>query len=355
MMAKYIGKATGNQFWSESLNDYMDAQYYGQIQIGTPGQTFKVLFDTGSSNLWVPCQGCSFTDIACLLHTKFDCTKSSTCTQTTQAFKIQYGSGSMEGHVDTDTICFGTSSSDPCCSSQGFACATQEPGLTFVAAKFDGILGMGYDTISVDNLPTPFSCLMQTGGACASNPTFSFYLNRDPTTGAPIGGELTLCGSDPNHYTGSITWLPVTKQGYWQFSGTSVSVGSTSIASGGFVGIADTGTSLLVGPTAQVTAIQNAIGATPLERGEYTVDCSKLSTMPNVVFTLNGVQFALTPQDYVLQVSELGQTICLSGFMGMDLSQVGVDWILGDVFIGKFYTVFDRGQNRVGFATAKYS
>jgi len=335
--------------YSESLNDYEDAQYYGQVSIGTPGQCFEVVFDTGSSNLWVPGKSCK--SMACVLHKKFQCAQSSTCKETTDKFFIRYGSGQLNGTVAYDKVCFGCQQDSVCVDQQAFAESTVEPGGAFLVGKFDGILGMGYDSISVNNLTTPFSNLIKSGNC--PEPVFAFWLSRDPASGAK-GGELTLCGSDSSHYDGELSYVPVTRQGYWQFKIDSLDVGGKSMATT-FDAIADTGTSLLTGPKKDIEQVNKAIGARRIPIvGEYVVSCSKLSSMPTVTFKINGKDFPLTPQEYVVQMKNMGVTMCISGFMGLDVAPpAGPLWILGDVFIGPYYTIFDKGQNRVGFAKAK--
>lgn len=244
------------------ISNYMDAQYYGEIEIGNPRQKFQVVFDTGSSNLWVPSAKCGFLQIPCDLHAKFDSAASETYEEDGTPFAIQYGSGSLSGFLSKDEVKVG----DLVVQGQYFAEATKEPGIAFLFSKFDGILGLGFDNISVDKVKPVFYNMMDQG--LVKEKMFSFWLNRtEDADGTPsvVGGELVFGGSDPAHFTGEHVYAPVTREGYWQIKMDDFKVDGRSIgACDGDAGcqvIADTGTSLLAGPSDVVAKINNYIGA----------------------------------------------------------------------------------------------
>ncbi|XP_072531199.1 napsin-A [Salminus brasiliensis] len=332
---------------AEKLTNFMDAQYFGVISIGTPPQKFTVLFDTGSSNLWVPSIHCSFLDLACWLHHRYNSKKSSTYVQNGTAFSIRYGRGSLSGFISQDTV--NLAGLDV--TGQQFAEAVKQPGIVFAVARFDGVLGMAYPSISVDGVRPVFDTAM--AAKLLPRNIFSFYMNRDP--GAEIGGELMLGGFDQQYFDGDLHYVPVTRKAYWQFKMDEVQVGGTlALCKGGCQAIADTGTSMIVGPAQEIRALNKAIGAIPLLMGEYFIDCKKIPSLPTISISLGGQMFNMTGKDYVVQETQLGVSICLSGFMGMDVPPpAGPLWILGDVFIGRYYTVFDRDNDRVGFAPSK--
>ncbi|XP_050216627.1 aspartic proteinase-like [Mercurialis annua] len=433
-----------------SLKNYMDAQYFGEIGIGTPPQKFTVIFDTGSSNLWVPSSKCYFS-LPCFFHSKYKSSKSSTYKKNGKSAEIHYGTGAISGFFSQDHVEVG----DLVVKNQEFIEASKEPSITFLVAKFDGILGLGFQEISVGNsVPVWYNMVNQ---GLVKEPVFSFWFNRNADEDE--GGEIVFGGMDPKHYKGEHTYVPVTQKGYWQFDMGDVLVDgkTTGFCSSGCAAIADSGTSLLAGPTSIIAEVNLAIGATgvvsqeckavvaqygetiikmllakdqpqkicsqiglctfdgsrgvsvgiesvvnenieevadglhdgrcstcemavvwmqnqlkqnktqdsildyvnqicerlPSPMGESAVDCGSLSTMPNVSFTIGGTVFDLSPEQYVLKVGEGEAAQCISGFTALDVPPPrGPLWILGDVFMGPFHTVFDYGNKRVGFAEA---
>lgn len=329
----------------EPLVNLQDVEYYGSITIGTPPQEFMVVFDTGSSNLWLPSSKCESS--FCKSHHRYDSNSSSTYEADGRNFTIVYGSGNVEGFLSKD-VCRVASAE---VSGQPLGEALTVGGESLLEAPFDGILGLAYPSIAVDGVVPVFDNMMKQGLLGGQN-VFSVYLNRDPS--CKKGGEILFGGIDHDHYTGSITYAPVTAKGYWQFHVDgikSVSSAATSpalLCKAGCEAIADTGTSLITGPTEEVDALNKYLGGTKTEGGQYLLDCDKMASLPNVTFTFSGKDFSLRSEDYVLKVRQQGQTFCVSGFMGLELPQEM--WILGDVFLGRFYTIFDRDQDRVGFA-----
>jgi len=320
----------GNEPSDVVIQDYQNAQYYGEIEVGTPGQKEMVVFDTGSANLWVPNKRPFLSGKNIYSHDK-----SSTYQKNGSVFKIQYGSGPVSGVFSADDVSIGS------LKLKDFTFAevddTSGLGIGYRLGKFDGILGLGWDKISVDGVPTVMNALVKSGEL--AQPVFGFYLgNNQP-------GELEFGGVDKKHYSGDFTYVPLSSETYWAVALDGVKLGSDSVSSTKRA-IVDSGTSLLAGPKADVEAIANKLGAKSLMGKEWTVDCSK--DLPDLSFTLGGKDYTLKKADLILQQS--GST-CILGLMGIDVP-AGPLWILGDVFMRKYYVQFDWGQKRLGFALA---
>ncbi|XP_004437499.1 PREDICTED: pregnancy-associated glycoprotein-like [Ceratotherium simum simum] len=323
----------------EPMRNYLDLAYVGIISIGTPPQEFKVIFDTGSADMWVPSIYC--TSQACAKHNTFNPLRSSTFVASGQPINLAYGTGKMSGFLGYDTVKIGSLVD----VNQAFGLSLKEPGKFMEYTAFDGIVGLSYPTLSVKGAIPVFDNLWNQG--LISENLFAFYLSSKGQEGSVV----MFGGVDPSYYTGELRWVPVSKCTYWQISMDSISMNGKVVAChGGCQAIMDTGTSLLIGPHDAVLNIQRIIQARPSNTGEYTIDCDAVNTLPDVVFTINGVGYPVPASAYI-QKGRLGT--CFSSFdKGMDHLFTSEIWILGDVFLRLYFTIFDRANNRIGLAKA---
>uniref|UniRef100_A0A3B1K1A8 renin n=1 Tax=Astyanax mexicanus TaxID=7994 RepID=A0A3B1K1A8_ASTMX len=330
------------------LTNYLDAQYFGEISIGSPAQMFNVVFDTGSANLWVPSHMCSPLYTACFTHNRYDASKSHTHVYNGTGFSIQYASGNVRGFLSEDIVVVGGIP-----VVQVFAEATALPAIPFIFAKFDGVLGMGYPNAAIDGITPVFDRIMSQH--VLKEEVFSVYYSSENLIinnfkNIIPGGELVLGGTDPNYYTGSFNYVPTKGEGKWEVIMKGVSVGADKLfCTEGCTAVIDTGSSFITGPASSVSILMKTIGAVEL----YTVNCDLVMSLPSVIFHLGGKEYPLTQEDYILWQSQFGEDICTVTFRALDVPPpTGPVWILGANFIARYYTEFDRRNNRIGFAQA---
>ncbi|EPQ15366.1 Renin [Myotis brandtii] len=326
------------------LTNYLDTQYYGEIGIGTPPQTFKVIFDTGSANLWVPSTKCSPLYTACEIHSLYDSLESSTYTENGTEFTIQYGSGKVNGFLSQDAVTVGGIT-----VTQTFGEVTELPLLPFMLAKFDGVLGMGFPAQAVAGVTPVFDHILSQ--RVLKEDVFSVYYSRNSHL---LGGEIVLGGSDPQYYQGNFHYVSISKTGSWQIKMKGVSVrSSTLLCEEGCMAVVDTGASYISGPTSSLRLLMETLGAKELSKDQYVVSCNQVPSLPDISFHLGGRAYTLTSADYVLQKPYSNDDLCTLALHGLDIPPpTGPVWVLGASFIRKFYTEFDRRNNRIGFALA---
>ncbi|KAH1232466.1 Aspartic proteinase A1 [Glycine max] len=260
------------------LKNYLDAQYFGEISIGSPPQYFNVVFDTGSSNLWVPSSKCIFSEyLAKSLMAKDQFLDSSA--------KIMYKLGISSSKINLLLPIL-----------KEFAEITREGSLALAALPFDGILGLGFQDTSVGKVTPVWYNMLERG--LISHKIFSLWLNQDPSE--EMGGEIVFGGIDYRHFRGDHTYVPLSKKvigRYNIFRTSSIAIitnhviinfwclhlqidlgdillanNSTGLCEGGCAAVVDSGTSLIAGPTSVVTQINHAIGA----EGYVSFECKSI-------------------------------------------------------------------------------
>eukprot|EP01094_Clydonella_sp_ATCC50884_P005240 TRINITY_DN14188_c0_g1_i1.p2 TRINITY_DN14188_c0_g1~~TRINITY_DN14188_c0_g1_i1.p2 ORF type:complete len:369 (+),score=134.80 TRINITY_DN14188_c0_g1_i1:26-1108(+) len=318
----------------QTLVNVQSTEYFGAVTIGTPAQTFYCIMDTGSSNVWVPSASC--TDSGCQGKNMYFHNASSTYKANGEKIEIHYGTGSMEGYLDYDNV----GVAGVVVNQQEFAEATTLADF-FAGTPFDGIFGLAYQSISADHVPTWFDDAVEQG--LIGDSVFSFFLGSQPGVN---NSALILGGTDSQYYTGPINYYPLYLDlgDYYMITFDGISINgnpiSTNCGSSGCRAIVDTGTSVLLGPRKEVSEILSTLN--------IAKDCSNLNSLPDLVFTIGSDTYSIPASIYVLQEPLGSKTICLPGMQGA----LTTSWIFGDTFIRAYYTVFDHGGKRVGFAKA---
>jgi hypothetical protein len=333
-----------------ALDNFMNAQYSGEITVGSgSGATkFNVIFDTGSSNLWVPSSKCD--EDVCYAHTTYD-PKTSTSyesiidplTAAQRIFEVTYGSGPVAGVFGTDSVSIG----DLEVKDAPFAMVDDiSLGQSYAVSEFDGILGLAWDTISTGGYQTPIQLMKKQG--LIDEASFAFYLSD----GDGSHGELTIGGIDHDKFTGSMNYHPLASKSYWLIKANLSLDRSTVCANCN--AIVDSGTSLCTGPPDLVEAFAASVGAVSMG-STYVMNCSSRDSAPDLDIEIDGVTYSLSPKEYIIEMNGM----CLFGFMGLGsdsdagMFQSPPMWILGDIFMRKYYTHFDYDNARIGIALAK--
>ncbi|XP_022093263.1 aspartic proteinase-like isoform X2 [Acanthaster planci] len=273
-------------------------------------------------------------------HHKYNHSRSSTYQPNGTTIRLTYGTGNVVATLSKDVVrvdtlnVVGTTFGEATYMSKDFAASS---------VPIDGLLGMAYPSLAVGGVTPVFNMMVKEG--LVAKPVFSFFLSVN--FNGTKGGELVLGGSDPSHYTGEFTYVPVSQPLYWQFTLNSINIGSfLTLCQGGCQAIADTGTSLIVGPTSLIAKINDQFGAKyDPQQQLYFIDCDKIGSLPDVIFMIANTQFPLSPKEYI----EQNGSICFTVFAPDGFSPL---LIMGDPFLRRYYSEFDFGNNRLGFATA---
>ncbi|CAG9473636.1 aspartyl proteinase, putative [Plasmodium vivax] len=326
---------------------YINRQFIGEIRIGSPPQAFKVLFDTGSTNLWIPSKNCHTK--ACQSKRKYDhrVSKNYKSVLKKNPVEVFFGTGKIQIAYVSDDVHLG----DIKVKNQEFGVASYISDDPFSDMQFDGLFGLGISddkrrkTLIYDNIPR---------GRSKKN-VFSIYYPKN----VDDDGAITFGGYDkkfiqPNE---KIDWFDVSSRKYWavkmiglKINGVFLDVCSKNI--GGYCeAVIDTGTSSIAGPKDDLILLTRLLNPRR--------SCHNRALLKRFSFLLsdeNGEQkeYELTPADYIVnsfKVDPVLKSPCNFAFMPINISSANrYLYILGQIFLQKYYAIFEKDKMKIGLA-----
>jgi pepsin A len=309
-----------------------DSQYVGPLKVGSQGDVLKVVYDTGSTNLWFASTLC--TEGPCLNRNRYDPHSSKSYKHGNYDLRVTFGTGELTGSQGIDDVEMGGFK----IKQQTFALIEKESGSIFEKLDFEGILGLAFPAMSANHVVPFFDQLMEQKPPVLKKNAFSFYFTKLPTDASAVFfGDV-----DKRLYKDELVGLPVTEQYYWMVGLKELKIGD-KVIDGPKKVVFDTGTTYYTAPKSLLPTV---LAELPQE------DCAAIragtSKLPTMTWTLVGhdgkdVKFEITPSQYT--VSSGGDTKCDPAWMPIEVpAPHGPAYILGEAYMREVFTQFIRGD-----------
>ncbi|KAJ7178850.1 acid protease [Mycena crocata] len=323
-----------------------DVGYLATVQMGTPPQNFLILMDSGSADFWVASEACqSVAGGDCGNHQTLGSTASSTFVASNTPFQVTYGTGAVAGAIIQDDITLAGLQ----LKGHTFGVATQETqDFSDDSVPFDGLMGLAQSTLSQQKTATPVEALAAQG--LITDAITSYKISRAADN--KNDGEITFGALDTTKFDqATLTTIPnVNKQGFWEGAMDAVTVDGQDTGLAGRTAILDTGTTLIVAPVDDATAVHQLIdGSTTDGNGQFTIPCTFNQT---VALSFGKTVFNIDPRDMAFQPVDPADPTgdCISGISGGSFGTSDTEWLVGDVFLKNAYYSTDVGKNTVSLA-----
>jgi len=355
---------------ADNLHGKPGEGYYIEMGLGTPPQFLNILVDTGSSNFAVAAAHQTY------ISDYFDTDRSTTFVPQATEVYVPYTQGTWRGHLGKDFV-FVPSLANFSVKAN-IACIKESENFFMNGSHWEGILGLAYSEIARPNPhiePYFDSLVSQTG----TNDSFSMQLcgtiDLQSDIDVSMGGTMVIGGIDDTLYLGDMFYATIHKQWYYEVIVTDIEVNGRSLNMDckeyNFdKTIVDSGTTNLRLPRKVFREVVYAIrDNTHLSHHDDSPppddfwDGSSLlcwekghtpwSLWPYLVLTLaeshnSTFKLAVSPQQYLRAVVDIFNNNKDCFKFAVAPSDTGM--VLGAVVMEGFYVVFDRANQRVGFA-----